>query len=52
MIVLKLTPEQAEILQAAVEVAMDNEGDADVYGEYADVQILLIDAQDKFYAKG
>ena len=50
MITLKLEPEQIELLQAAVETMMDNEGDAAVYGELADLQTLLIQTQENFYA--
>lgn len=50
MITLKLEPEQIELLQAAVETMMDNEGDAEVYGELADLQTLLIETQENFYA--
>ncbi len=50
MIKLKLNPEQIELLQVAIEVAMENEGDSDVYGEYAELLELVIEAQEKFYA--
>ena len=50
MITLKLEPEQFEILQAAIEVAMENESDSGAYGEFAELLDLVIEAQDRFYA--
>ena len=50
MITLKLEPEQAEFLEAALEKAMDNEGDAEYMGAYDELFQLLKKAQDDFYA--
>jgi hypothetical protein len=50
MITLKLEPEQIELLQAAVETMMELEVHGTVYGELADLQTLLIQTQENFYA--
>ena len=41
MITLKLTPLQASFLEAALERAMDNEGDEEYIAAYAEVLALL-----------
>ena len=41
MITLKLNPLQASFLEAALEKAMDNEGDAEYYEAYNEILALL-----------
>ena len=46
MITLKLDTTQAAFLEAALEKAMDNEGDANYYAVYSDLSELLAEARD------
>ena len=45
MITLKLNPTQASFLEAALERAMDNEGDEEYIAAYAEVFALLDSAK-------
>ena len=46
MITLKLDRTQASFLVAALEKAMDNEGDADYYNSYSELYDLLEEAKE------
>ena len=50
MITLKLDPEQCEFLEAALEKACDNEGDAEYLEQYVNILEMLRKEQESFYA--
>jgi len=46
MITLELTPEQVSYLQAALDKAMDNEGDAEYYAAYSEISDVVAQAME------